>query len=126
MSRLTRVLMVLGWAGLLVASPVVAGTPPTDADVVQAFAKQGMRINPAEARGIRADVRLALEEARLHGIGNSKVDFAAVEIASNLGLDTSPGSNTVRPPACWDMRGTTTSSSSVSSGMPFQSARLMA
>ena len=31
-----------------------------------------------------------------HGAGNSKVDFAAVEIASRLGLDTSAGSNSVR------------------------------
>ena len=73
-----------------------AGGPPTDAEVVTAFGKQGIRIDRGEAAAIRSDVRLALEEARAHGIGNSKVDFAAVEIATRLGLDTSPGSNTVR------------------------------
>jgi hypothetical protein len=64
--------------------------------VVAAFGKQGIRLSGSEAAAIRDDVRLALQEARAHGIGNSKVDFAAVEIASRLGLDTSPGSNTVR------------------------------
>lgn len=89
--------------GLALASAVVADSPavsvvsrPTEAEIVAAFGKQGMRINAAEAAGIRDDVRLALDEARAHGIGNSKVDFAAVEIASRLGLDTSPGSNSVR------------------------------
>lgn len=72
-----------------------AGTPPADAEVVAAFGRQGIRIDAAEAAAIRKDVRLALEEARAHGIGDSKVDFAAVEIASRLGLDTSQGSNTV-------------------------------
>ena len=81
---------------LLLAPAAVAAPPPSDAQIVEAFGKQGMRINPAEARGIRADVLLALEEARANGFGSSKVDFAAVEIASGLGLDTSPGSNTVR------------------------------
>ena len=70
---------------------------PSDADVRAAFAAAG---HPHRRRrrppAIRADVGLALDEARAHGIGNSKVDFAAVEIASRLGLDTSPGSNTVR------------------------------
>src|SRR4026209_1046913 len=78
-------------------SPTVPkGSPPTHAEIVQAFAKQGIRINAAEAQGIRDDVLQALEESRAHGIGNSKVDFAAVQIASELGLDTSPGSTTVR------------------------------
>ena len=40
-----------------------------------------MRIDRGEAAEIRDDVRIALEEARRHGIGNSKVDFAAVGIA---------------------------------------------
>lgn len=98
MSRLTRALVVLGIAGLLGASSALAGTGarPTDGEIVQAFAKQGIRLNAAEAQGIRANVLVALDEARRHGIGNSKVDFAAVEIATSLGLDTSPGSNTVR------------------------------
>jgi len=88
--------------GLVVASAALGPTsaaqnepPPPNAEILAAFGKQGMRLNPAEAQGIRENVRLALQEARLHGIGNSKVDFAAVEIASELGLDTSPGSNTV-------------------------------
>ena len=38
----------------------------------------------------------ALADARAGGIGNSKVGFAAVEIASDLGLDTSAGSNAVK------------------------------
>jgi hypothetical protein len=73
-----------------------AGMPPSDEDVRAAFARQGMRIAAGEAREIRDDVRIALDEARRHGIGNSKVDFAAVGIAERLSLDTSPGSNTVR------------------------------
>jgi len=82
---------------MLAAGLAAAALPaPSDADVIQAFGKQGIRINAAEARGIRPNVTRALEEARAHGIGNSKVDFAAVEIASDLRLDTSPGSNTVR------------------------------
>jgi hypothetical protein len=90
--------IVLGLtAGILAASPGVrAGSPPSNADVVAAFGKQGIRLSGAEAAAVRDDVRLALTEARAHGIGDSKVDFAAVEIASRLGLDTSPGSNTVR------------------------------
>ncbi len=97
MSRLTRLMAFVGFAGLVFGGVAArAGAPPTDADVIQAFAKQGMRINVAEARGIRDDVLVALEEARLHGIGDSKVDFAAVQIATQLGLDVSPGSNTVR------------------------------
>ena len=64
--------------------------------IVQAFAKQGIRINLAEAAGIRSNVLRAVEEARQHGLGNSKVDFAAVEIAHDLGLDTGAGSNTVK------------------------------
>ena len=98
MRRLTLLAIGVGfWVGLVTtSSPARAGGPPSDAAIAEAFAKQGMRINPAEARGIRDDVLVALEEARAHGIGNSKVDFAAVQIAANLGLDTSPGSNTVR------------------------------
>jgi hypothetical protein len=98
MRRLTLLAIATGLSvGLLATSSLVrAGGPPSDAAIVEAFAKQGMRINPAEARGIRDDVLVALEEARAHGVGNSKVDFAAVQIAGNLGLDTSPGSNTVR------------------------------
>ena len=80
----------------LACAPVQAGPPATNAEIVGAFGKQGIRIDAAEARGIRENVLLALQEARAHGIGNSKVDFAAVEIATELGLDTSPGSNSVR------------------------------
>ncbi len=81
---------------LAAAAVAMAGGSPSDAEIAQAFGKQGIRINAAEARGIRDNVLRALEEARAHGIGNSKVDFAAVEIASDLKLDTSPGSNTVK------------------------------
>lgn len=69
---------------------------PGEARIIEAFGKQGIRINAAEAHGIRPDVLLALREAKDHGIGNSKVDFAAVEIARDLGLDTTAGSATVR------------------------------
>jgi hypothetical protein len=97
-----RVLSAIGVLLGLVAC-VGAGTAgarsassPTDEEVRAAFARQGMRIDRDEVREVREDVRLALDEARRHGIGNSKVDFAAVGIAERLGLDTSPGSNTVR------------------------------
>ena len=69
---------------------------PSDAQIRDAFGKQGIRINGAEVQGVRANVLLALREARAHGIGNSKVDFAAVEIAHDLGLDSGAGSSTVR------------------------------
>ncbi len=72
-----------------------AGEPST-AQIVRAFAKQGIRINGAEGAGIRPNVLLALKEARANGIGNSKVDFAAVEIGHDLGLDIGSGSNTVK------------------------------
>lgn len=70
--------------------------PLANSQIVQAFARQGIRINMAEAAGIRANVLLAVQEARQHGPGNSKVDFAAVEIARDLGLDTGPGTGTVK------------------------------
>jgi hypothetical protein len=88
---------VVAAAGLLAAGAGV--TPPavlSDAEVVKAFGKQGIRISAAEASAIRPNVDIALKEARANGIGNSKVDFAAVEIAQQLGLDTSKGSNTVK------------------------------
>jgi hypothetical protein len=89
--------MVLGMALIVAVSGAVrAGSPPKDADVRTAFARQGIRIDAAEAGAISGDVGLALEEACRHGIGDSKVDFAAVEIAHRLGLDTSAGSSTVR------------------------------
>lgn len=81
------------------SGPPVARQDPESLDthsIVQAFARQGIRINGAEAAGIRANVQLAVREARQHGLGNSKVDFAAVEIAHDLGLDTGAGSNTVK------------------------------
>jgi hypothetical protein len=91
---------LLALAGAVTLVLQVAQVPrpaePTNAQIVEAFGKQGMRINAAEAAGIRANVLLALKEARAQGIGNSKVDFAAVEIARDLGLDTSPGSNTAK------------------------------
>jgi hypothetical protein len=72
------------------------GALPSDEEVRAAFARQGMRIDLGEAASIRDDVRIGLAEARRHGIGNSKVDFSALEIAYTLGLDTSPGSRTVK------------------------------
>jgi hypothetical protein len=92
-----RLLAVAGAVTLVLQVAQVPQTAePTNPQIVDAFGKQGMRINAAEAAGIRPNVLLALKEGRARGIGNSKVDFAAVEIARDLGLDTSPGSNTVR------------------------------
>lgn len=77
--------------------PLQSSSPDSEIGrIIEAFGKQGIRINGAEAQGVRANVRLALQEARAHGLGNSKVDFAAVEIARDLGLDAGPGSGTVR------------------------------
>jgi hypothetical protein len=99
MTRFRALVTVLGLVvtlGLLGPRLVAQGGPPTNGEIIAAFGKQGMRINAAEAQGIRDNVRLALKEAAASGIGNSKVDFAAIEIAHDLGLDTSPGSNTVK------------------------------
>jgi len=71
-------------------------TDPMNDRIIEALGQQGIRINGAEAQGVRANVLLALQEARLHGIGDSKVGFAAVEIAQDLGLDTSAGSSAVQ------------------------------
>jgi hypothetical protein len=79
-----------------VLSPVPEEHRPSAEAIVNAFGKQGIRLQPAEAARIRANVANALREVRQHGAGNSKVDFNAVEIAQDLGLDTSPGSNTVK------------------------------
>ena len=87
---------ILGAAVVAVVACANSGGDPTPSQIVQALGKQGIRVNMAEAEGIRPNVRLALEAARAHGIGNSKVDFAAVEIGSMLGLDLGPGSATVR------------------------------
>jgi hypothetical protein len=79
---------------ILAGVPSAQASPPLlNADIVTAFGKQGIRISAAEAQKLRGNVLLALAEARSHGIGNSKVDFAAVEIATDLHLDTSAGSN---------------------------------
>ena len=85
-------------AVLPVAATVVAQAPaaPTPAQIAEAFGKQGIRMTAPEAARIRPNVLRALSDARAGGIGNSKVGFAAVEIASDLGLDTSAGSNTVK------------------------------
>jgi len=75
--------------------PRPASEPDHDR-IREAFAKQGIRLSPEEVLRIRPDVLLALKEAREHGLGNSKVDFAAVQIAQDLGLDSGTGSSTVR------------------------------
>ncbi len=81
-----------------VTASMVAQAPaePTTAQIAEAFGKQGIRLSAAEAARIRPNVLRALSDARAGGIGNSKVGFAAVEIASDLGLDTTAGSNAVR------------------------------
>ncbi len=65
-------------------------------DIVKAFSKQGIRISKEEAQKIKENVLLALSDAKQYGIGNSKVDFAAIEIAQDLELDISAGSNSVK------------------------------
>jgi hypothetical protein len=86
------------FAALPLVAAVVAQAPPapTAAQIAEAFGKQGIRLSAAEAARIRPNVLRALSDARAGGIGNSKVGFAAVEIASDLGLDTSAGSNAVK------------------------------
>lgn len=104
MRRLPSFALVLG-----LALPVLAVSPaapaltccrealhPSPSEIRTAFAREGIRLTLAEAEDIGDDVALALDEARRHGAGNSKVGFAAVEIANLLGLDTSSGSNGVR------------------------------
>lgn len=91
--------LLLLTAGLTGAAPFAPGcfpqvrtADPTDAEIQGAFARQGRPVNGAEVAGIRANVLLALREARSHGLGNSKVDFAAVEIARDLGMGTDAAS----------------------------------
>ncbi len=95
---LSAVAVLVGLGACVGVGPAGARSAygPTDEEVRAAFARQGMRIDRGEARAIRDDVRLALDEARRHGIGNGKIDFAAVGIAERLGLDMSPGSNVVK------------------------------
>lgn len=64
--------------------------------IVEAFGRQGIRITLKEAATIRAEVLLGVQEALSHGIGNSKVDFSAVQVAQTLGLDTKPGAKSHR------------------------------
>ncbi len=96
---LAALLLLAGGAAVTraqVLAPVPAEHRPSTEAIMNAFGKQGIRLQPAEAARIKNGVTTALREARQHGKGNSKVDFAAVEIAQELGLDTSPGSNTVK------------------------------
>jgi hypothetical protein len=97
---LTTTLLASGTAAWSVQDESAAYAPwngePSNAQIIQAFGKQGIRINGAEAVGVRPNVLIALKEAQQHGLGNSKVDFAAVEIAQDLGLDTGSGSTTVK------------------------------
>jgi hypothetical protein len=92
----------------VLAVPACASTPPqtalvvapsqeklADRDIIDAFAAQDIKLNHAELQGIRDNILQAVEQGEQHGAGNSKVDFAAVEVASDLGLDTSPGSTSV-------------------------------
>ncbi len=69
---------------------------PDDADIIKSFSRQGIRINKREVSDIKENILIALDEAKKHGIGNSKVDFAAIEIAQSLELELSAGSNTVK------------------------------
>jgi hypothetical protein len=98
MSRIATLLLAafVGTAATLAARPESGARPPSVAHIREAFGKQGIRLTVAEAGAVRPNVLLALREAAAHGIGNSKVDFAAVEIAQDLQLDTSAGSGTVK------------------------------
>lgn len=87
----------------MVQGTAAAGQPcqprsgdPSPSQIIAALGKQGIHINMAEAQGVRANVLTALREVRAHGLGNSKVDFAAVEIAQDLNLGTNSGSSTVK------------------------------
>jgi len=86
---LSILLLSLGLTGSAPAQPVSLTRPwapePSQAQIQAAFARQGLALSGAEAAGIRANVLLALTEARRHGLGNSKVGFACVEIAADLG-----------------------------------------
>jgi hypothetical protein len=100
MTRIASLLLAflsVAAAPVTAVTPVVAdrGTPSVNR-IVEAFAKQGIRLSIAEAAAVRPGVLVALREAAAHGLGNSKVDFAAVEIAQDLQLDVSAGSSTVR------------------------------
>ena len=96
--RLPALAAFVLFAALPLVATMVAQAPaaPTAAQIADAFGKQGIRLSTAEAARIRPNVLRALADARAGGIGNSKVGFAAVEIASDLGLDTSAGSNAVK------------------------------
>jgi hypothetical protein len=91
---------VLAGIGILALTGLGASIQGTgglsDSEIAQAFGKQGIRLSAGEPAAIRPDVALAVREACAHGIGNSKVDFAGVEIAQRLKLDTSAGSNSVK------------------------------
>jgi hypothetical protein len=98
MRRLLAFAVPILAAALSVAAAAFVQAPaaPTASQIAEAFGKQGIRINASEAARIRPNVLRALADARAGGIGNSKVNFAAVEIATDLGLDTAPGSNSVK------------------------------
>ncbi|MCM2254560.1 MAG: hypothetical protein NDJ94_02705 [Vicinamibacteria bacterium] len=100
MPRVIRVALIALAVALLAPgrAPVAAheSTLPDAARVARAFQAEGIALNTAEAQGILKDVHLALREAQAHGIGNSKVDFAAVQIASDLGLPLSGAATSKR------------------------------
>ncbi len=81
-------------AQLQIATPQTSA--PDDSDIIKSFSRQGIRISKQEVSNIKENILIALDDAKKHGIGNSKVDFAAVEIAQSLELELSPGSNTVK------------------------------
>ncbi len=58
-----------------------------DHRVQHTFSHQNIDITEAQARQIRDNVNLALEEIRRSPRGNSKIQFTAVEIATDLGLN---------------------------------------
>ncbi len=80
----------LAWFFAALVLPTCASAPPqsalaivpsqeplADRDIVEAFAAQDIKVNPAELQGIRDNVLQAVSQGEQHGEGNSKVDFAA-------------------------------------------------
>lgn len=79
--------------GAVVSAPALSMDVNTleDDQLIEAFGRQGIRLSREEVKQIRPEVLLGVQEALMYGIGNSKVDFSAVQVAQALGLDTRAG-----------------------------------
>lgn len=83
------------------AAPGTAIRAPTprevsDAQMVQAFGKQGIRLNGGDVEKIRAAFQEAVRQVRAQGEGSSQIKFTAIEMAQALKLDTAPDSQVMR------------------------------